>query len=181
MEWRSTIYVKEKHPMISWKSLYKVKIRESVQLKTVVELYDMEIHQKILMPSYQKLKTVVKRSTDQKLRLRNFEARHRRIETGAGLVKSGKRRIEWVLIDQKNRLRNCHARHRRIEKGASVRKEDQCSFRAWELNDRAQKTRTHCPPSSSEPSMSRGRSVSRKRSIQGKSNRHGAILRQPCR
>ena len=68
-------------------SLYKVKIRESVQLKTVLQLYDMEIHQKILMPSYQKLKTMVKRSTDQKLRLRNFEARHRRIETGAGLSK----------------------------------------------------------------------------------------------
>ena len=32
----------------------------------------------------------------------------------------------------------------------------------------------------SEPSMSRGRSVSKKRSMQGKSN-HGAILRQPCR
>ena len=31
-----------------------------------------------------------------------------------------------------------------------------------------------------EPSMTRGRSVSKKRSIQGKSN-HGAIPRQPCR
>ena len=35
-------------------------------------------------------------------------------------------------------------------------------------------------PPPSEPSMSRGRSVSKKRSIQGKSN-HGTILRQPCR
>ena len=43
-------------------SLYKSRIRESDQLKTVLELYDMEIHQKISMPSYQKLKTKVKKS-----------------------------------------------------------------------------------------------------------------------
>ena len=30
-------------------SLYKLRIRESAQLKTVLELYDMEIHQKISM------------------------------------------------------------------------------------------------------------------------------------
>ena len=43
----------------------------------------MEIYQKILMPNYQKLKTMVKRSKDQKLRLRYSDARHGRIETGA--------------------------------------------------------------------------------------------------
>ena len=36
-------------------SLLKLIIRESAQLKTVLELYDMEIHQKIPMPSYQKV------------------------------------------------------------------------------------------------------------------------------
>ena len=51
-------------------SLYKLRIRESDQLKTVLELYDMEIHQKISMPDYRKLKTMVKRSIDQKLRMR---------------------------------------------------------------------------------------------------------------
>ena len=50
-------------------SLYKLRIRESTQLETVLELYDMEIHQKILMPNYQRLKTMVKRGIDQKLRL----------------------------------------------------------------------------------------------------------------
>ena len=64
-------------------SLYKLRIRESAQLKTVLELYDMEIHHKISMPNYQKLKTMVKRRKDQKLRLRNFDARHGKIETGA--------------------------------------------------------------------------------------------------
>ena len=64
-------------------SLYKLRIRESAQLKTVLELYDMEIHQKISVPNYLKLKTLVKRSIDQKLRLRNFDARHGIFESGA--------------------------------------------------------------------------------------------------
>ena len=55
-------------------SLCKLRIRESDQLKTVLELNDMEVHQKIPMPEYHKLKTMVKRSTDQKLRFRNFDA-----------------------------------------------------------------------------------------------------------
>ena len=70
-------------------SLYKLRIRKSDQLKNVLELYDMEIHQKISMPNYQKLKTMVKRSIDQKLRLRNFDARYGRIESGS-VVKSRK-------------------------------------------------------------------------------------------
>ena len=53
-------------------SLYKLRIRESDQLKTALELYDMEIHQKISMHNYQKLKIMVNRSLDQKLRLRHF-------------------------------------------------------------------------------------------------------------
>ena len=64
-------------------SLYNLRIRESDQLKSVLELYNMEIHQKISIPNYQQLKTMVKRSNDQKLRLRNFAARNKRIETGA--------------------------------------------------------------------------------------------------
>ena len=68
-------------------SLYKLRIRESDQLKSVFELYDMEIHQKISMPCYRKLKTMVKKNIDQKLRLRNFDARNENIETGA-VVKS---------------------------------------------------------------------------------------------
>ena len=42
-------------------SLYKLRLRESAQLKTVLELNDMEIHQKISKPDYQKLKTMVKK------------------------------------------------------------------------------------------------------------------------
>ena len=34
--------------------LYKLRIRKSDQLKTVLELYDMEIHQKTSVPNNQK-------------------------------------------------------------------------------------------------------------------------------
>ena len=74
-------------------SHYKLRIRESDQPKTVLELYDMEIHQKISMSNCQKLKTMVKKSFDQKHRLRNFDARNERIETGA--VVTSRRRFEW--------------------------------------------------------------------------------------
>ena len=64
------------------------------------------------------------------------------------------------------------------EKKGQCSKGDQCSFR-HESNDRAKKPE-HTAVTPSEPSMSRGRSVSMNRSIRDKSN-HGAILRQPCR
>ena len=44
--------------------------------KLYCNFYGMEIHQKISYPNYQKLKTMVKRSIDQKLRSRNFHAGH---------------------------------------------------------------------------------------------------------
>ena len=49
-------------------SLYILRVPESDQLKTVLELYDMEIQQKISMPNYQRLETMVKRS-----KIRNFD------------------------------------------------------------------------------------------------------------
>ena len=74
--------------MMSWKSL-QIGIRETEQLKTAKELYEMEIHQKMSMPNFHKKKMLVKRRRDQKLRLRNFDARHGNIETGA-VVKNRK-------------------------------------------------------------------------------------------
>ena len=81
-------------------SLYKVRVRESDQLKTVLELYDMEIHQKISMPNFQSLKTMVKIVTDQKYRLRNFDARNEKnrnrcsksAERGKGICYQWKRK-----------------------------------------------------------------------------------------
>ena len=147
-------------------SLYKLRIRESAQFKTVSGLYDMELHQKMSMPNYQKSKTMVKRSIDHKLRLRNFDARHGRIETGAVIKnRTGRSGVEGGE----------GTRYQWKEKKGQCSKGDQCSF-LHESNDRAQKPE-HTAATPSEPAFSR---VSKKRSIQGISN-HGAILRQPCR
>ena len=107
---------------------------------------------------------MVKRSIDQKLRLRNFDARHGRTETRA-VVKSRK-----GLIGVEGGKGTCYQWK---EKG-QCSKGDRCSFR-HESNDRAQKPE-HTAATPSEPTVSRGRSVSRKKSIRGKSN-HGSILR----
>ena len=55
--------------------LYKLRIRESDKLKTVLELYDLETHQKKLGPDYHRLKAMVKRSIEQEIRNKNFGAR----------------------------------------------------------------------------------------------------------
>ena len=140
-------------------SLYKLRIRESAQLNTVLELHDMELHQKISLPNHQKLKTIVKRIMDQKLRLRNFDARHGKIGTGA-MVKNRK---EPTGVE--GGKGTCYQWK---EKG-QCSKGDQCSFR-HESNDRAQqKKRTRKPPH--PPSHQRHEvEVSRKRSIKGKSD-----------
>ena len=41
--------------------LHKLRVRESQKLKTVLDLYNMEIHQKKIRPDYHRLKTVVNR------------------------------------------------------------------------------------------------------------------------
>ena len=64
-------------------SLYKLRIRASGKLKTVLELYTMEIHQKKAGPDDHRLKTMVKRSIDQNLRMKNFETRNGNYETNA--------------------------------------------------------------------------------------------------
>ena len=56
--------------------LYKLRIRESQKLKTVLELYDLEIHQMKAGPDFHRLKTRVKRSIEQNLRNRNFGIRN---------------------------------------------------------------------------------------------------------
>ena len=64
--------------------LYKLKIRESEKLKTVLELYDLEIHQKKIGPDYHRLKTMVKRSIEQEIRNKNFGIRNGNFERNAG-------------------------------------------------------------------------------------------------
>ena len=52
--------------------LYKLRIRESEKLKTVLDLYNMEIHRKKTGPDYHRLKAMVKRSIEQEIRNNNF-------------------------------------------------------------------------------------------------------------
>ena len=80
--------------------LYKLRIRESEKLKTVLELCDLEIHQKKLGPDYHRLKTMVQRSIEQSLRKRNFEARNGNYETSAVVKNQGtKQRVQRIIGD----------------------------------------------------------------------------------
>ena len=110
---------------------------------------------------------MVKRRKDRKIRLRNFGARHGRIESGAA-VKS-----RQGLIGVEGGKGICY----QFKEKGQCSQADRCSFRP-ETQDRAQKPE-HTAATPSESTVSRGRSVSRKRSIRGKSN-HGSILRQQC-
>ena len=57
--------------------LYKLRIRESEKLKTVLELYDLEIHQKKAEPYFHRLKTMVKKKVSSRI----YESRILKSET----------------------------------------------------------------------------------------------------
>ena len=100
--------------------LYKLRIRESEKLKTVLALYDLENHQKKLGLDYHRLKTMVKRSIEQDLRNRNFGARNGNYERNAVVKNQGtKQRVQRILRDcwqweangQCSQGDNCSFRH----------------------------------------------------------------------
>ena len=80
--------------------LYKLRIRVSEKLKTVLGLYDLENHHKKAGPDYHRLKTMVKRSIEQDLRNRNFGARNGNYERNAVVKNQGtKERGQIILGD----------------------------------------------------------------------------------
>ena len=80
--------------------LYKLRIRESDKLNTVLELYDLEIHQKKLGPDYHRLKTMVKRGIEQDLRNRNFGVSNGNYERNTVVKNQGtKQRGQRILGD----------------------------------------------------------------------------------
>ena len=80
--------------------LYKLRIRESEKLMTVLELYNMEIHEKKLGPDYHRLKTLVKRSIEQEIRNKNFGIRNGNYERNAVVKNQGtKQRVQRILGD----------------------------------------------------------------------------------
>ena len=117
--------------------LYKLRIRESEKLKTVLELYNMEIHQKKAGPDYHRLKTMVKRSIEQDLRIRNFEARNGNYERNAVVKNQGtKQRGQRTFGD-------CW----QWEANGQCSKGDNCSFR-HDIKKRAKSTQPNPSPSS---------------------------------
>ena len=105
--------------------LYKSRIRESEKLKTVLELYDLEIHQKKAGPDYHRLKTMVKRSIEQDLRNRNFEARNGNYERNAVVNQGTKQREQRTPVD-----------YWQWKANGQCSKGDTCSFR-HDVNKRA--------------------------------------------
>ena len=106
--------------------LYKLRIRESEKLQTILELYDLEIHQKKLGPDYRRLKTMVKRSIDQDIRNKNFGARNGIVEeTPWSRIQGTKQRVQRILGD-------CW----QWESNGQCSRGDKCSFR-HDINKRA--------------------------------------------
>ena len=101
-------------------SLYKLRTRESEKLKTVLELYNMEIHQKKTGPDYHRLKTMVKRSIEQDIRINSFGARNGNYERNAVVKNQGTKQREqrtlgecwqWKANGQCSKGDNCGFRH----------------------------------------------------------------------
>ena len=147
--------------------LYKLRIRESEKLKTVLELYNMEIHQKKAGPDYHRLKTMVRRSFEQNLRNKNFEARNGNSETNAVVKNQGTKQRE------QRTLGDCW----QWKANGQCSKGDNCSFR-HDINKRAKTTPSNPSPSSS--TRQNERNASRNRSPRDKSP-SGRMFRSPCK
>ena len=148
-------------------SLYKLWIRESEKLKTVLELYNMEIHQKIGRPDHHRLKAMVKRSIEQNLRIKNFEARNGNFEKNAVVKNQGtKQRVQRILGDCWQWQTN----------GQCV-KGNNCSFR-HDMDKRGKSSPSN--PSQNSFMQQSDRKPSRTRSPRGKSP-SGRMSRWPCK
>ena len=94
--------------------LYKLRIRESDKLKTVLELYDLETHQKKLGPDYHRLKAMVKRSIEQEIRNKNFGSRIGNFEKNAVVKNLGNKtactKNSWRLWAMGNQRAVCDRR-----------------------------------------------------------------------
>ena len=146
--------------------LYKLRIRESEKLKTVLEMYDLETHQKKLGPDYHRLKAMVKRSIEQEIRNKNFGARSGNFEKNAVVKNQGtKQRVKRIRGD-------CW----QWEANGQCVKGDNCSFR-HDINKRGKSSPSN--PSQNSFMQQSERKPSRTRSLKGKSP-SGRMSRWPC-
>ena len=117
--------------------LYKLRIRASEKLKTASEPHNTEIHQKEAGPDYHRLKTMVKRSIEQNLRIKNFEARNGNYERNAMVKNQGTNQRE------QRTPRDCW----QWKANGQCSKGDNCKFR-HDINKRAKSTQPNPSPSS---------------------------------
>ena len=148
--------------------LYKLRIRKSEKLKTVLKLYDLEIHQKKLGPDYHRLKTTVKRSIEQEIRNKDFfGARNGNYEKNAVVKNQGtKQHVQRILGD-------CW----QWESNGQCSRGDNCSFR-HDINKRGKMTQSNTSPNSFM--QQNERKTSRTRSPRGRSP-SGRMYRWPCK
>ena len=122
-KWDGILSVTKIPPDDILESLYTLRIRVSEKLETALELYNLEIHQKKAGPDYHRLKTMVKRSIEQNLRIKNFGARNGNYERNAGVKNPGtKQRVQRILGEsngQCSRGDTCSFRHDIIKRGKS--------------------------------------------------------------
>ena len=146
--------------------LYKLRIRESEKLKTVLELYDLEIHQKKLGPDYRILKTMLKRNIEQEIRNKNFGVRIGNFEKNAVVKNQGKNSVYKEFLEIVGN-----------GKPTGSVKGDNCSFR-HDINKRGKITPSN--PSPNSFMQQNERKSSRTRSPRGKSP-SGRMSRWPCK
>ena len=147
--------------------LYKLRIRESEKLKTVLELYDLETHQKKLGPDYHRLKNMVKRSIEQEIRNKNFGSRIENFEKNGVVKNQGtKQRVQRILG-------GCW----QWETNGQCVKGNNCSFR-HDMNKRGKSSPSN--PSPNSLMRQNERKSSRTRSPRGKSP-SGRMSRWPCK
>ena len=147
--------------------LYKLRIRESEKLKTVLELYDLEIHQKKAEPDYHRLKTMAKRSIEQDIRNGDFGARNGNYERNAVVKNPGtEQRVQRILGD-------CW----QWESNGQCSRGDNSSFR-HDINKRGKMTQSN--PSPTSLMQQNESNASRTRSTRGESP-SGRMFRWPCK
>ena len=147
--------------------LYELRIRVSDELKTVLELYDLETHQKKLGPDYLRLKIMLKRSIEQEIRNKNFGTRSGNFEKNAVVKNQGtKQRAQRILGD-------CW----QWETNGQCVKGDNCSFR-HDINKRGKVTPSNPSPNSFMQQNERKPSITR--SPRGRSP-SGRMSRWPCK
>ena len=147
--------------------LYKLRKRESEKLKTVLELYDLETHQKKLGPDYHRLKTMVKRSIEQEIRNRNFGARTGNYERNAVVKNQGTKQSGQRFLG------DCW----QWEDNGQCFKGENCSFR-HDCNKSAKSTQPN--PAQSSSTRQSVRNASTTRSPRGRSP-SGRMSRLPCK